>query len=303
MSASTPAIAVCVCTFRRSSLLPGLLRALIRQQTGGLFHHFIVIADNDRGESARAVVEEAARDSRVPIIYCVEPEQNIALARNRAVAGAHGGDYIAFIDDDELPPEGWLLTLFQACRHHEIDGVLGPVTPQFETPPPDWVHKAGFYNRPSYPSGTRIQWRQGRTGNVLLRSTLFDGVSQPFDPRFGSGGEDQDFFRRMIEKGHQFLWCEEAVVPEIVPAIRWNRRFLLRRALLRGKLSLRHPTFGLKDITASALAIPAYTVALPFLLLAGQHLFMKYLVSLFDHLGRILATLGVNPIEDRYVTE
>ena len=34
--------------------------------------------------------------------YCVEPRQNIALARNKALQNAEG-DLIAFIDDDEFP--------------------------------------------------------------------------------------------------------------------------------------------------------------------------------------------------------
>jgi hypothetical protein len=33
----------------------------------------------------------------------VEPRQGIARARNLAVAHAHG-DFLAFLDDDELPP-------------------------------------------------------------------------------------------------------------------------------------------------------------------------------------------------------
>jgi hypothetical protein len=35
---------------------------------------------------------------------------------------------------------------------------------------------------------------------------------------------------------------------------------------------------------------------------AGQHLFMKYLVKTCDHAGRLLAACGVNPIKDKYVT-
>ena len=31
----------------------------------------------------------------------------------------------------------------------------------------------------------------------------------------------------------------------------------------------------------------------------GQHWFMRYCVKLCDHLGRLLAVLGINPISER----
>ena len=58
-------------------------------------------------------------------------------------------------------------------------------------------------------------------------------MHQPFNPEFRQG-EDQDFFRRMIDHGHVFIWCNEAVAYEVVPPIRWKRTFMLKRALLRG---------------------------------------------------------------------
>jgi hypothetical protein len=123
-----------------------------------------------------------------------------------------------------------------------------------------------------------------------------------FHPTFLTG-EDQDFFRRMIEKGHRFLWCEEAVAYEIVPPRRWQRRFMVRRALLRGQVSLRHPSVGATEVAMSAVAIVVYSAALPFALLSGQHRFMRYLVSLCDHLGKVLASIGLEPIRHAYVTE
>jgi len=73
---------------------------------------------------------------------------------------------------------------------------------------------------------------------------------------------------------------------------------MLRRALLRGKTPYNHSASA---YLRSVVAIPAYTIALPFLLLSGQHLFMRCLVSYFDHVGRILALLGADVIKDKYV--
>src|SRR5271157_3311532 len=107
----------------------------------------------------------------------------------------------------------------------------------------------------------------------------------------------------MIERGHIFIWCDEAVAYEVVPPIRWTRTFMLRRALLRGAITLQHPTFGVRDIAKSVIAVPTYTVALPFALMLGHHRFMDLLVRLFDHLGKLLALLGICPIKSPYVTK
>jgi hypothetical protein len=52
-------------------------------------------------------------------------------------------------------------------------------------------------------------------------------------------------------------------------------------------------------VAKAVLAIPAYMVALPVLLMVGHHLFMKYLVKLCDHLGRLLALVRLNPFRHR----
>jgi succinoglycan biosynthesis protein ExoM len=300
MTRETDHICLCICTFKRPEYLKRLLEDLSDQDTEGLFTYSIVVVDNDRSESAKSVVSAFGAASKVPVRYCVEPQQNIALARNQAVANTEG-NFVAFIDDDEFPTKHWLLTLFKACRKYGVDGVLGPVKPHFGKDTPKWVVKGKFYDRPSYPTGFVIDWGKGRTGNVLLKKKIFEGEEQPFRPEFLSG-EDQDFFRRMIEKGHVFIWCEEAVAYEYVPEIRWKRSFMLKRALLRGKARIFHPTFGAGEIAKSVLAVPVYTVALPVALVLGQDKFMVVLVKLCDHLGKCLAVLGINPIRDPYVT-
>lgn len=78
---------------------------------------------------------------------------------------------------------------------------------------------------------------------------------------------------------------------------------MLRRALLRGAVSLLDPTFGARDIAKSLIAVPVYTVMLPFTLVLGQHRFMTHLVKLFDHIGRLLALVGIKPIKEAYVTD
>jgi len=88
-----------------------------------------------------------------------------------------------------------------------------------------------------------------------------------------------------------------------VPPVRWNRKFLLKRALLRGAMEPKMATFGLLDVAKSIIAVPVYLVALPFAFVMGQHRFMSLLVRLFDHLGKLLALVGVHLVKEEYVTE
>jgi len=300
MTNETKHISVCICTYKRPRFLKRLLEELDGQDTSGLFTYSIVVADNDHLQSGEAVVRDFAAASSIPIKYCVEPRQNIALTRNKAIENANG-DFVAFIDDDEFPTRRWLLTLFKACNEFGVDGVLGPVKRHFDEEPPKWVVKGKFYERPTYPTGFVIDWRKGRTNNVLLKKRIFAAGAQPFRPDFLTG-EDQDFFRRMIEKRHAFVWCNEAVVYEVVPPVRWKRTFMLRRALLGGAVSVIEPTFGALAIAKSVIAVPAYTAALPFALVLGHHRFMILSVKLFEHLGKLLALMGIKPIR-AYVTD
>lgn len=116
----TPHITVCICTYKRVQLLENLLFALEVQRTDGLFSFSAVVVDNDGTESAGNMVGRAGKEVKYRIEYYVEPRQNIALARNRAVLNAEG-DFIAMIDDDESPNQRLALppfsnTSFLGCR-------------------------------------------------------------------------------------------------------------------------------------------------------------------------------------------
>ena len=297
-SPAVPHISVCVCTYRRAAMLHRLLRDLAGQETGGRFTYSVVVADNDAERSAAAAVEAARSETALPIEYVAEPRRNIALARNASVAAARG-EYIAFIDDDEFPRVTWLADLLAACDALGVDGVLGPVEPYFVVAPPAWVKRAGFYQRPRHATGKPLAWAECRTGNVLFRRAILADDPEPFRAEFGSGGEDQDFFRRMIARGCRFAWCDEAVVQELVPASRCRAKFLFRRALLRGRNTFRHPEGRWRNVLKSCLAAPAYLLALPFCLLGGFHLFMRYLVKSGDHAGRLLAVCRIHPVAER----
>lgn len=291
-------VSVCICTYQRPLLLKRLLEDLGRQETGGLFTFAIVVVDNDHVESARGVVTEFMATTPIQVTYWVERRRNIALARNKAVENADG-DFIAFIDDDEFPAEKWLWSLYTSCITHNAAGVLGPVKPHFSHSPPSWIVKGKLAERETYDTGHVMDWRQSRTGNVMFNKEILVGREAPFRPQFGLGGEDVDFFERMTKIGHVFIWCNEADVYEVVPAARCTRMYYVKRALLRGRISLQREGPRVFSIAKSLIAIPAYAFALPILFVVGHHHFMTYLIKLCDHAGKLFALIGLYPVKER----
>ena len=123
---------------------------------------------------------------------------------------------------------------------------------------------------------------------MLLRREIFTAPENRFNPDCRFGGEDTEFFLRMIARGRRFVWCAEAKVSEAVPPERCSRRYLLRRALHRG----RHPHNQGWPVVISLLAAPTYALALPFVFVFRRPTVMRYLIKECDHLGRIFAFVG-----------
>lgn len=296
-----PHISVCICTYKRPELLRRLLKDLNTLKSDGMFTYSIVVVENGDSTGGKAVVSEFAASSAIPVTYCAEPRQNIALARNKALENA-SGDYIAFIDDDEFPTPEWLLTMLRTCNKYQVDGVLGPVEAHFEKGAPSWVVKGGLFDRPPHPTGLRLNSSQTRTGNVLMKREMVVNETQPFDPEF-LAASDQVFFKKMMSRGRTFIWCAEAVVYEVVPAARWKRSFLIRRAVFRGVFSKRLAGASPMPFVISLAATLVYAASLPVVVFLGQAKSMKCVFKLCYHVGRLMGLLGINPIKTPYVTE
>ncbi len=300
----TPHVCVCICTYQRPELLRRLLDRLCHQSgAGDRYLLSCVVVDNDVEQTAAPIVTAFEEAGLLKIEYHCETERNFAVVRNCAIQHA-AGDFVAFIDDDEVPEADWLLRLLETIERHDCDGALGPVRPYFDQPAPDWLERSRLCHRPVHPTGLQLTWRQTRSGNVLLRRDLFQsGLS--FDPAYRTGGEDVDFFKRAIASGRKFIWCEEAPAYELVPPERMRLAYHLRRALLQGSISLKYNVGKgrlaerVRVAAKSALALLLYSMALPFSLLLGAHRFVRLLVKTCHHLGRFSTLSGIPIIRER----
>ena len=298
-------VSVCICTYRRPCYLQRLLDEVSKQKAPDGFRYSIVVIDNDRERSAWPVVRQFQARQSLPLFYEMVETPNIALARNAAARLAKG-DFIAFIDDDEFPSEPWLRELSTGIVEHGADAMLGPVLPFFENPPPSWLIRSRLAERKRYPTGTPLAWNETRTGNVMLRRTIFDVGQIWFDADFGVlGGEDIDFFKRAAQRGFRFVWNDEAVAYETVVKERQTLSYLLRRAFLRGYISFHYYhkemtlSLRLRIFLKSSAAFFAYLLILPFSVLSGIHNFVKFIVKGTDHFSRSLTALGLIRIRRR----
>jgi glycosyltransferase involved in cell wall biosynthesis len=285
-------------------MLERLLSKLALQETDGHFDFSVVVVDNEASGLAQETVMRLQSKLDLDISYNIEPEQTIPAARNHALRLARG-NYIGIIDDDEFPPQQWLVTLYRAIRVFDADGALGPVHPFFEQEPPAWLLKSGFCTRPAYRTGTLLRWDQTRTGNVLIRKDVFDKHNLCFDIRFKTGGSDQAFFRQAIRAGCRFIAVEEAPVYEIVPPERWTKSYYIKRAMVNGFNAYRYSmneTHGFSRIRGpikQSSALFAYILAFPLCACLGRHMWMNCLVRGGYHLSWLLAMLGIELVNKR----
>ena len=228
-------VIVGIATYKRPEGLARLLKGINRLTFEGPRPDLgVIVIDNDAAGSAASVCRQVRGDSSVPIEYRIEPKRGIAYARNAALDSARDrADFVAFIDDDEVPTPRWMDELLAVQQTYDADVVAGPVVTEFVDGVPEWVVRGRFFERPRFPTGHRRT--HAFTGNVLMRGSMLREVGLSFDPRLAlTGGEDSHFFRRLGAAGKCIVWADEAVVIEMTPASRARVGWLLRRAFRSG---------------------------------------------------------------------
>lgn len=290
-----PQISICICTFKRADGLSSTLASMQNARYPAAVVEFVVV-DNDPAGSARDLV--LGREWRLPgaLRYEVEPTSGVGHARNRCLRVARG-QWICFVDDDEVVSSDWLVRLWEHAHENKADGVFGPVVALTPCLPP-WHVKSGFFDRHHAVSGTTMDWRHCASGNVLIRKDLLLGLGG-FDAQFArSGAEDTDLFRRCRDAGAQLVWCEEAVIEETVSVHRLSRQWAWLRAYLGGqnfaRLVRRHDGAGpfLVVVVKGLMGILVYAWPAAFLAPFSPSLAMRYQCRFAASLGKAIGWLS-----------
>lgn len=223
-------VLIAVLTYRRLDSLAALLVELLEQEHPADCTVGILVVDNDPDGSGASTVDAFHADR---VRYTHERQPGIAAARNRALAESGDADALIFIDDDERPVHGWLGEMLATHERFGGVGVVGPVVSEFESAMEPWVEAGQFFRRRRLVTGTPVE--VAATNNLLLSLAVVRAWGLSFNEKFGlAGGSDTLFTRQITERGGRLIWCDEAVVIDIVPAHRLTRHWVLQRALRSG---------------------------------------------------------------------
>ncbi len=224
-----PRTLVAILTFGRADYLPALLAQAMHQAEDLHPAADVLVVDNDPAGTARAVVAGLGTDAR----YVLHGAKGIAEGRNRILDEAADYDCVVLIDDDEVPDPTWLRSLVDIYRQHRPTAVSGPQFRRYEVEPTPLVAAARPFDRPEYPTGTRMP--AAATNNLLLDVASVREMGLRFDPRFSAtGGSDTMFTRRLVECGGEIVWCQEAGATEFVPASRLSLGWVWKRSMRSG---------------------------------------------------------------------
>ena len=200
----------------------------------------LVVVDNDQTPSAEATTKALADEAPFPVRYVHEPAPGVANARNAGMTESQG-ELIAFLDDDEEAPSGWLAALISAQHLYEADVVFGPVHARA-----DWdrignrVYFERFFSRLGPDESGPIDHYYG-CGDSLVRRGALPDPDRPFSAiRNHIGGEDDLLFGAMERAGARFAWAAEAWVWEDPAPERLTLRYTALRAFAFGQGASAH---------------------------------------------------------------
>jgi succinoglycan biosynthesis protein ExoM len=291
-------ISVCICTYKRPKLLWNALVSIAQQST--CYSYDVVVVDNDKNQSARTTCERVCEElftSRADLTYIVEPEQNISLARNKAVKHAKS-ELIAMIDDDETVPDEWLDSYVKLLSKSDYDYAVGPVQLIFPEGWPNWLVRGGLFHEKRYRKNDEVR---ACTNNVCFTKKCLYLRDGPFDPRYGkTGGEDAEFGSFLAQCGFHGVWCHSAIVYEIQEANRRKVSWHIKRGFqhglnhsdrltqLEGRWKALCQIF-VRSIGGILRAVACYIITF----YKGRESLLKLSISLARQVGRIVYFLGV----------
>lgn len=232
-------VAVCICTCDRPAGIDRLLTALERMDlaTPMIDQLEIIVVENRPDGPARAVCRAHEARLGVTLHFCEEPTRGISFARNRAVAEslARGADFLAFLDDDDVPRSDWLLRLLEKQKETGADIVSGAWRLPDDFRAARHLARVQSLNQPDFDQPNHYGIPHCGC-NVLIGRSALERLGEPaYRPEFAlTGGEDIDFFMRAHKAGAQIVEAKASVVIKDPGATRATLTGALRHAFCSG---------------------------------------------------------------------
>ena len=225
-------------THNRSERLIAALESVIRQDLPAADWECVVVSNNSTDDTVARFGDFAARYPGLNLRLVTEDGPGVSYARNRGIAET-SAPLLVFIDDDERINPGFLRAYADFFDAHP-DAVVagGRIIAEYVTGRPAWLSKyteMPIANPMAF--GERVRpFPAGRVpggGNMAFRRAGLAGYGG-FDPTLGRvngeliGGEENDFFERLLLGGETIWYVPGAVMWHIIPPAKLTGAYFRR---------------------------------------------------------------------------
>lgn len=321
MATAVVQFTVAIRAYNAADRLPALLEALLAQTQVEHLAWEVLVVDNCSCDNTADLV--ARYQQRWPasfgLRYCLEPRQGALFARQRAMAEAQG-EWVGFLDDDNLPQADWVAAAWAFGQAYPKAGAFGSqIHGQFEVEPPQNFERIahflpvierdklvcftqGLYARKQVlPPGAGLVIRKRAWEETVPDKLLLSG---PVAQGLAAKGEDIEALTHIKRAGWEIWFNPEMHITHLIPKWRFERDYLQRffqgvgrgrfhtRMLglspwLRPPMTLAYFLNDLRKLLAHRKKY-AHLLATDTVVACEQALFRSSLASPFYHLGRRL---------------
>ena len=221
-------LSLIIATYNRCQSLLRLLGSVVSQTAPKELWECVVVNNNSSDDTAEVFAAFASEHADCNLRMVTEVKQGLSNARNCGIE-ASVGEYIAIIDDDETIEQCFIesyIEFFDSFPAAMAAG--GAVRAVFESGRPRWMSHytermiantldldiaVTLFPKNRVPAG----------GNMAFRREIFDSVGV-FNPQLGRngqslmGGEENDLFARIRERGYDIFFVPNAAIDHYIPA-------------------------------------------------------------------------------------
>lgn len=232
----------------------------------------LIIVDNNSSDGTKKAIGEFEAEARLPVKCMFEANQGKAHAINAAIQVARG-DIIAVTDDDCIVDPQWLVEIKTAFDRFECIAVGGRIVPVWTVTKPDWLDLDGPFKLMAAivefdcgdvskltdisPFGANMAFRRSAFQKYGgFRTDLGPGGSGRI--RIGGGGDDTEFFRRLLYHGEKVAYSADAIVYHPVEKQRTEKKYFESWYFNYGKSLVRKS--GIPKNSVHYLGVPRYLI-------------------------------------------
>ncbi len=233
-------ITVAIPTYNGENRLPEVLDRLKAQINTESIRWEVIVVDNNSTDNTAKIVRQYQQDwpQAYPLKYYFAPEQGAAFARERAIEVAQG-EFVGFLDDDNLPTPNWVAEAHRFSQDHPKIGAFGSqIHGQFESAlPPNLKRVAPFLAIIERGSQAHLYEPQSKilppgAGLVVRKQAWQDSVPKRLflnnkGKDAGLASEDLEVLLYIQRQGWEIWYNPEMVVYHKIPDSRLQKEYLV----------------------------------------------------------------------------